>query len=149
MQPLGRQLYRTFRAMRERLDDDMRAAGASMSQWLVLKTVGDEPELSQRQLAERVFSTGSTLTHHLDRMEADGFITRSRDAHDRRVVRVALTREGKQRRAELDAVVTARDGVLESLLSARQATTLNRLLAELERRLLDHEDRAEGAEDAG
>jgi DNA-binding MarR family transcriptional regulator len=139
MEPLGRQLYRTFRAMRDRLDEDMRAAGASMSQWLVLKTVGDEPELSQRQLAERVLSTGSTLTHHLDRMEADGYLTRSRDPADRRVVRVALTPAGKQRRAELDAVVATRDGVLASLLSAGEAATLNGLLADLEQRLLDHE----------
>jgi DNA-binding MarR family transcriptional regulator len=139
MEPLGRQLYRTFRAMRDRLDEDMRAAGASMSQWLVLKTVGDEPELSQRQLADRVLSTGSTLTHHLDRMEADGFITRSRDATDRRVVRVALTPAGKQRRDELDAVVAARDDVVAALLTAGEAATLKSLLADLEQRLLDHE----------
>jgi DNA-binding MarR family transcriptional regulator len=139
MEPLGRQLYRTFRAMRDRLDEDMRAAGASMSQWLVLKTVGDEPELSQRQLADRVLSTGSTLTHHLDRMEADGFITRSRDATDRRVVRVALTPAGKQRRDELDAVVAARDAVVAALLTAGEAATLKSLLADLEQRLLDHE----------
>ena len=58
MEPLGRQLYLTFRAMRDRLDEDMRAVGASMTQWIVLKTVGDEPELSQRQLADRSSSPG-------------------------------------------------------------------------------------------
>jgi MarR family transcriptional regulator for hemolysin len=138
MEPLGRQLYLTFRAMRDRLDEDMRATGASMTQWIVLKTVGDEPDLSQRELAGRVLVTGSTLTHHLDRLEADGYIARSRDATDRRILRVALTPEGKQRRSELDGVVAARDDLLQSLLTAHQATTLNRLLATLQQRLVDH-----------
>jgi DNA-binding MarR family transcriptional regulator len=135
MEPLGRQVYLTYRAMRDRLDEDMRSVGASTPQWIVLKTVGDEPDLSQRELADRVLVTGSTLTHHLDRLEADGYITRSRDTSDRRVLRVALTPEGKQRRNELDAVVISRDGHVVSLLSEREAATLNRLLATLQQRM--------------
>ena len=75
----------------------------------VLKTVGDEPDLSQRELAARMLVTGSTLTHHLDRLEADGFIDRTRDAADRRIVRVSLTAAGKHRRTELDAIVASGD----------------------------------------
>ena len=107
----------------------MRAAGASMPQWVVLKTVGDEPDLSQRELADRVLVTGSTLTHHLDRLEADGFIVRTRDTDDRRVVRISLTSAGKHRRTELDAVVGgARRHVAAVLLATADAATLNRLL---------------------
>ena len=139
MEPLGRQLYLTFRAMRDRLDEDMRGVGASMTQWIVLKTVGDEPELSQRQLADRVLVTGSTLTHHLDRMEADGFISRTRDASDRRITRIALTTAGKQRRTELDAVVGRHDGHVAEVLPPADTATLNRLLRDLYERLLDPE----------
>ena len=139
MEPLGRQLYLTFRAMRDRLDEDMRGVGASMTQWIVLKTVGDEPELSQRQLADRVLVTGSTLTHHLDRMEADGFISRTRDASDRRITRIALTTAGKQRRTELDAVVGRHDGHVAGVLPPADTATLNRLLRDLYERLLDPE----------
>jgi len=139
MEALGRQLYLTFRAMRDRLDDDMRAVGASMTQWIVLKTVGDQPDLSQRELAERVLVTGSTLTHHLDRMEADGYIARTRDAYDRRVTRVSLTTGGKHRREELDAVVGAHDGRVVAMLPARDADALNRLLRDLYERLVDSE----------
>ncbi len=140
MEPLGRQLYLTFRTMRDRLDEDMRAAGASMPQWIVLKTVGDEPDLSQRELADRVLVTGSTLTHHLDRLEADGYITRSRDAGDRRVLRVSLTADGKQRRTELDAVVAARDDLARDRCSPptrRPAST--GCSPRLQQRLTDHE----------
>ena len=139
MERLGRQLYLTFRAMRDQVDEQMSAAGASMSQWALLKTVGDEPDLSQRELADRILLTGSTLTHHLDRLETDGFIDRTRDTNDRRVVRVSLTSTGKHRRTELDAIVTSGDATLRELLSDREYQTLNRLLATLQQRLDEHE----------
>ena len=139
MDSLRRQLYLTYRVMRDRLDEGMRAAGASMTQWIVLKTVDDSPDLSQRQLAERVLVTGSTLTHHLDRMEADGLIVRRRDAHDRRIIRVGLTAAGKHRQAELDAFVATTDEHVAGLLSARDAATLNRLLHQLQQQLTDSE----------
>jgi DNA-binding MarR family transcriptional regulator len=139
MERLGRQLYLTFRMMRDRLDDDMRAVGGSMSQWIVLKTVGDHPELSQRELADRVLLTGSTLTHHLDRMETAGYISRSRDTSDRRVVRVSLTEAGKHRRVELDSVVEEHEERIASLLPANEAKTLTRHLGRLQERLGEHE----------
>jgi DNA-binding MarR family transcriptional regulator len=131
MEPLGRQLYLTYRAMRDRLDEDLRALGGSVPQWIVLKSVGDEPDLSQRELADRVLVTGSTLTHHLDRMEGDGFITRNRDTTDRRIVRISLTASGKHRRTELENVVAAADRRLRGLLADDDAEVLQRILAGL------------------
>ncbi|MET0459170.1 MAG: MarR family transcriptional regulator [Ilumatobacteraceae bacterium] len=144
MERLGRQLYLTFRTMRDRADAELAASGASMSQWALLKTVGDEPDLSQRELADRVLLTGSTLTHHLDRLEADGFIDRTRDTADRRIVRVSLTPSGKDRRTELDAIVASGDATIRTLLSERDYSTLNRLLATLQQRLEDHEGAPRG-----
>lgn len=135
MDPLGRQLYRTYRAVRERLEESLSAAGASVPQWVVLKSVGDEPELSQRELAGRVLVTGSTLTHHLDRLERDGLIERARDADDRRVIRISLTEAGKHRRTELEAIVAAHEARLAGLLGDRDAATLRRLLARVDQRL--------------
>jgi MarR family transcriptional regulator for hemolysin len=135
MELLGRQLYLAYRAMRDRLDEALGAAGASVPQWIVLKSVGDEPELSQRELAGRVLVTGSTLTHHLDRLERGGLIVRTRDADDRRVIRISLTERGKHRRTELEAVVAAHDQRIAALLSERDARALRRLLAQVEQGL--------------
>ena len=137
MEMLGRQLYRTYRAMRDRLEEALRVAGSSVPQWVVLKSVGDEPELSQRELAGRVLVTGSTLTHHLDRLERDGLIVRVRDLDDRRIVRISLTERGKHRRTELETVVAANDARLRGLISERDAVTLRRLLERVERGLAE------------
>ncbi len=59
MDRLGRQLWLTHKSVRDRLDEDMRAAAALDAAVVVLKTVGDEPDLSQRELADRVLVTGS------------------------------------------------------------------------------------------
>jgi MarR family transcriptional regulator for hemolysin len=135
MELLGRQLYLAYRAMRDRLDEALGAAGASVPQWIVLKSVGDEPELSQRELARRVLVTGSTLTHHLDRLERGGLIVRTRDAEDRRIIRISLTERGKHRRTELEAVVATHDQRIAALLSERDAVALRRLLAQVEQGL--------------
>ena len=135
MERMARQLYLTYRAMRDRLDEALGAVGASLPQWIVLRSVGDEPELSQRELAERVLVTGSTLTHHLDRLEHEGLIVRTRDADDRRVIRVSLTEQGKHCRSELETVVAAQEQRVLALLSERDAATLRRLLVRVERGL--------------
>jgi MarR family transcriptional regulator for hemolysin len=138
MERLGRQLYLTFKSSREFLDAHMATVDSSTHQWVILRLIGEEPGWSQRQLAERMELTGSTMTHHLDRLEAEGWISRTRDAADRRVVRVELTSEGKQRNAQLHEVAEAADRELRRLVSEREAAALNRLLTLLHRRLVEH-----------
>jgi MarR family transcriptional regulator for hemolysin len=140
MDRLGRQLYLTFRASREYLDRQMATIGASMPQWFVLRNVGAQPGISQRELSEQLRLTGSTLSHHLERLEGDGLLTRTRDTRDRRVLRVALTAEGKHRLAAMDAVADEADAVLRGLLSERDASHLRQLLLKLHDRLTDEGD---------
>ena len=129
MEMLGRQLYLTYRAMRDRLDEALRAVGASVPQWIVLKSVGDEPELSQRELADRILVTGSTLTHHLDRLEADGLIAREPRRPGPADHAHLADRAGKHRRTELEAVVTANDDRLRRAAQpARRGRRCGRLL---------------------
>jgi MarR family transcriptional regulator, transcriptional regulator for hemolysin len=135
METVGRQLYLSHRENHERVDAQMRAVGGSMPQWIVLKTVGALPDMSQRELAAALSLAGSTLTHHLDRLEADGYLVRTRDVADRRVVRVSLTATGKHRWAELDGIVQAHNRRLQELLGERDSRLLMRLLIRLRERL--------------
>jgi MarR family transcriptional regulator for hemolysin len=122
---------------RERLDERMALHGGSLQQWLILRILAEEPQVSHRELAERLFVSAPTVTHHLDRLEASGLLTRTRDTGDRRVVRVDLTPPGAARRAELEAVVDATDTEVRSLLSPDDAATLHRLLTTLHDRLIE------------
>jgi MarR family transcriptional regulator, transcriptional regulator for hemolysin len=122
---------------RERLDDGLAHHGGSLQQWVLLRILAEEPQVSPRELAERMYISAPTVTHHLDRLEAGGLLTRTRDTGDRRVVRVDLTPDGARRLAEWEAVADANDADVRALLTPAEADTLHHLLAKLHDRLLE------------
>jgi MarR family transcriptional regulator for hemolysin len=136
---LGRQLWLTHKSVRELLDGALAQHGGSLQTWVLLKTLASEPNLSHRELSDRMMVSGATLTHHLDRLEADGLLQRTRDLHDRRVVRVDLTPAGKQRAVELESIADGLDLRLRSLLGEADATRLRRLLQRLDDKLLERD----------
>lgn len=132
---LGQALYMTAKVARDRMDARLATEGSSLPEWHALVTLEREPDLSQRDLAERMGIMGPTLSHHLERLESEGLIVRRRDEHDRRLVRVRLTAAGNRRLRDLHGVVLAYDAELNDLLSEREATSLLRLLTKLHGRL--------------
>jgi DNA-binding MarR family transcriptional regulator len=61
----------------------------------VLFALSTEGSLPMNGLAEMLDVSQASATGIVDRMEQRGLVTRERDAEDRRVVRVVLTREGE------------------------------------------------------
>lgn len=61
----------------------------------VLMILDTEGPLPMRALAERVDVSQASTTGIVDRMEQRGLVARQRDDEDRRVIRVALTDEGR------------------------------------------------------
>ena len=55
--------------------------------------------ISLRALAERCACVKSNITQLVDRLEAEGLVSREDDPDDRRSVRAVLTREGQKRHA--------------------------------------------------
>jgi DNA-binding MarR family transcriptional regulator len=62
----------------------------------VLVVLDAEGPLPMRALAEALDVSQASATGIIDRMEQRGLVTRDRDAEDRRVVRVALTDQGRE-----------------------------------------------------
>ncbi|OLT06378.1 hypothetical protein BJF90_16340 [Pseudonocardia sp. CNS-004] len=63
--------------------------------------------LSHRDLAGRLRLAPATLTPVLDLLEGEGALARVRDGADRRVVRISITRRGRERYAVAAAGVAA------------------------------------------
>src|SRR3954447_20549334 len=89
VEPIGLQLARTAKVVSGAFDDALVEAGGSLPTWLVLVSLKTGRHRMQRDLAEAVGVEGPTLTHHLNRMEADGLVTRTRDPENRRTHVVA------------------------------------------------------------
>ncbi len=71
---------------------------------------------SQIELARTLSIKGSTLVRHLDRMAAEGLIERRREATDRRVLRIHITRAGETLLQRLTTVATHSERAIAALL---------------------------------
>src|SRR5665213_2300975 len=131
-QPVGLALARTAKAVSRAFDDAMTSAGGSLPIWLVLLSVKTQSASTQRELAAAVGIQGATLTHHLNAMEADGLLTRSRNPVNRRIHQVALTTAGEHLFRQLAGVAAAFDTHLMSGLRSSDSATLKRLLQALQ-----------------
>ncbi len=128
---LGILVSRSARTLDRALDEALASAGGSLATWLVLQALGTGEHATQAELARAVGVRQPTLTHHLDSLERSGFVTRQRDAGDRRAQRVLLTDDGRRLFVRLRRTAAAFDGQLRAGLTAADVDRLGRLLAQL------------------
>ena len=129
--PIGLRLNQAARAVGRAFDQALAEAGGSLPVWLILLNLKVRRPGTQRELAEAVGIREATLTHHLNAMDADGLITRTRDSANRRVQLVALTPDGDTAFLALRDVAMAFDARLNTGLTAADQATLAGLLARL------------------
>lgn len=94
--PIGLHLASTAKAVSRAFDAALAAAGGTLPIWLILIGVKSGRSANQRALAAFVGVEGATLTHHLNAMEAQGLLTRTRDPANRRAHVVDLTAKGER-----------------------------------------------------
>ena len=129
--PIGLRLNQAARAVGRAFDDTLAEAGGSLPVWLILLNLKIRRPGTQRELADAVGIREATLTHHLNAMDADGLITRARDAANRRVHIVTLTEKGDQTFQALAAAAMAFDARLRTGLTDTDLATLATLLTRL------------------
>lgn len=89
-------LARASHLVSSEFHQELRRRGVSVPIWRVLASlIGSERGETVTGLAEVCLLQQPTMTKLLDRMVRDGLVTRTQDARDRRVVRVALTSQGE------------------------------------------------------
>lgn len=130
-EPIGLEVTRTARQLSRAFDAALADAGGSLPTWLVLVSLKSQRHAMQRELADAVGIEGPTLTHHLNRMEGEGLVRRTRDPNNRRIQRVELTDEGEAAFQRLRGTVVAFDRRLRAGLSPDELTVLRGLLGRL------------------
>jgi DNA-binding MarR family transcriptional regulator len=118
---------------RSQMDEKLRPQGVTTAQLQVLKVVRDEPGVSGAQLARACYVTPQSAQTLLTGLEEDGWIVRSRDRGNDRILAVRLTPdgekllltaekaakviEGKLWRGVAESSIEALNGVLEQCLA--------------------------------
>lgn len=98
--------------------------GISKTEWEVLKTLvlGGAPyRMGPGELAKRLGLTPAAMTHRIDRMAADGFVTRDRDESNRVRVIVELTDEGRTKWLEAMRMASTFEGACSRICRTRTA----------------------------
>jgi MarR family 2-MHQ and catechol resistance regulon transcriptional repressor len=83
------------------------------------------------QIGRRVGLTSGSITTAVDRVEKKGWVTRSADPSDRRVVTISLTREGHEKIAQEIEVHAAVLETMASVLTHSERETLLSLLEKI------------------
>jgi MarR family transcriptional regulator, transcriptional regulator for hemolysin len=135
IEPVGRQLVFTAKAMRAAFEDALERAGGSMGSWIVLNALSETGCCSQAALASHVHLEGATITHHVDRLEAAGLVRRQLDPSDRRVRMLELTDAGAELYERLLAAVLQLQAAVMAGLTLADRAALGRSLGVIQANL--------------
>jgi DNA-binding MarR family transcriptional regulator len=120
-------LYSANHAMQRVYQPLLARHGLTYPQYLVLVTLWAEDGRGVGDLGKALQLESNTLTPLLKRMEAQGFVSRSRSSQDERQVHIALTAKGRALQAEageITACIFDRcDMEMEHLTALRDAVT--------------------------
>lgn len=130
-EPIGLQLTRIARGVSRAFDESLAEAGGSLPTWVVLVSLKAGRHKMQREIAAEVGIEGPTLTHHLNRMEAAGLVTRTRNPANRRIHNVELTPAGEELFFQLLKTVQAFDQRLRAGLEPEELERFSALLDRL------------------
>ena len=111
----------------------LRPAGITPEQYHVLRVLRDAGPggLACSDIAERSVSGDPDVTRLLDRLEKQGWASRTREPTDRRVVMARITNDGLRLLEELEAPVSALHARQLAALEPRERPVLRTLLQTL------------------
>jgi MarR family transcriptional regulator, organic hydroperoxide resistance regulator len=123
-------VLRTADVLLQRIAAVLKPFKLSHSQYNVLRILrGAGPEgLACREISERMITRDPDITRLLDRLEARGLLTRTRDQRDRRVITAHITSEGRHLLEALDQPIAEVDRQPLQHLGEQQLRTLIQLL---------------------
>ncbi|WP_431035399.1 MarR family winged helix-turn-helix transcriptional regulator [Streptomyces sp. P6-2-1] len=119
----------------------------SNADWEVVKALvlsGPPYQLGPGDLAKRLGLTPAAMTHRIDRMVAEGLVTRDRDEQNRVRVIVELTDEGRQKWLRSMSLASAFEEDLLQDLSSGERSILGSMLTRLLRRVEETQPDAGG-----
>lgn len=103
----------------------------TIDQWLILKTIHDNPHITQREIAEYVFKDHASITRMINLLVKKGFLERSLHAQDRRRFGLKLTSLGKSTKEELMPVILKNREIALEGLSAKEISALRKIVQKI------------------
>lgn len=99
----------------------------TIDQWLVLKSLKENPDCTQAELAEKVFKDSASITRILDLLVQSEYVEREINPNDRRKFNLSVTSKGESILADTYTVVLqnrkkALEGITENEIQIMSET---------------------------
>lgn len=89
-------LEKTVKIYRQFFQSQLKINGfdITLDQWLILHTVAEYPDISQNDIAEKVFKDKASVTRIIELLVQNGFLTRAIHLTNRRMFQLTITQKG-------------------------------------------------------
>ncbi|MBL1078788.1 MarR family transcriptional regulator [Nocardia sp. 2] len=101
--------------------------GTPLREHWMLTYLSERGDITQQEIANTLGIDRSEVVRLVDAMEKSGYVTRTRDPHDRRKYQLSITAAGNRQREATDARIAAATEVLLARLTPEERGTLHRL----------------------
>jgi DNA-binding MarR family transcriptional regulator len=152
--PLSKGRYLAFlivdaaRLQRTVFDRRVRKLGFTRTQWLVLRRLGEQPGVSQSELADMLEVERASAGRLIDKLEKYGWLERRPDGSDRRINRIFMTELGRKIHDRIGPIAEAMVEEELSGLTRQEREQLTDLLLNVKRRLQEMASENEPIESA-
>lgn len=116
---------KSIRTYRQYAQRQLKNAGYSITidQWLVIKTLMENPNIKQQDLGEKIFKDNASVTRIIELLVKAKYLKRKSNEDDRRRATLEVTENGRKTIAEVHKIVlknraTALQGVSKADLEA-------------------------------
>lgn len=100
----------------------------TIDQWLVIKTLLENPTITQKDLSSNVFKDEASVTRIISNLVRDGYINRNEDIKDRRKSILKVTAKGVKIIQDVQVIVDQNRADALAGLSQQQIEQLNVVL---------------------
>jgi DNA-binding MarR family transcriptional regulator len=145
--PLAQLFANVCRLATVRLRSHIERIGLHSSQGRVLVHLHQQDDVPQWRIARAMNTSPAAMTSILQRMERDGWITRRRDPHDQRTVRIKLSEKAKALEDDVRAAFMQIEEEMSSAYTDEEKRELHHLLLKLHDKFSAHEDESTKVEE--
>jgi DNA-binding MarR family transcriptional regulator len=103
----------------------------TVDQWLIIKVLMENPKISQKDVAERVFKDNASVTRIIDLLVKSNYLDRKVNPKDRRTSILRVTAEGEAIIGKVQDLVLENRRIAQSGLTLEELQNLNTTLKKI------------------
>jgi DNA-binding MarR family transcriptional regulator len=121
---------KSIRTYRQYAQRQLKKAGYSITidQWLVIKTIMENPDIKQQDLGENIFKDNASVTRIIELLVKAKYLKRTSHTDDRRRSGLEVTEKGKKTIAEVQRIVLKNRAVALAGISKNDLETTKKVL---------------------